>query len=48
MRAPGYHFGVYGKLGFKKRSVTNYYEEPAERMVIFDLDIKQIHAKEGV
>jgi len=31
--------GVYTKLGFKKRPVTDHYEEPDERMVIFDLDI---------
>lgn len=29
--------GVYGKLGFEERRVTEYYDEPKERMVIFDL-----------
>jgi ribosomal protein S18 acetylase RimI-like enzyme len=28
---------VYRKLGFKERAVIDYYDEPRERMIIFDL-----------
>lgn len=28
---------IYQKLSFKERPVTDYYDEPRERMVIFDL-----------
>lgn len=31
--------GVYTKLGFKIRRVRDFYDEPEERMVIFDLGL---------